>query len=127
LQDCQKADGKADTDSQESEADMEPENFICDACGLPPHSPGAQRLMETGLPSGWVRRTFGRRTFTLCDCCGSIHHFKDGVSAYLQETLGLAPNATCDFSGSTELGSGLHRLRVKSPGSSNDPDLGGGA
>jgi hypothetical protein len=105
---------------------MSPEDVVCDACGLPPYPPDAQRLEETGLPNGWVRRTFGRRTFTLCDCCGSIHHFKDGVSAYLQEALGLAPNASCDFSSSGEPGSGLHRLRIKRPASSSDPDTGEG-
>lgn len=98
--------------------------LLCDACGLPPYPEGVPVLPETGLPSGWVNRTFGRRTFTLCDCCGSVHHFKDGLSAYLQEALGLGPNTVCDFASSTAPGSGLHRNRVRSRNTDGDPPTG---
>lgn len=92
----------------------------CDACGLPPAAPDLAAADDTGLPRGWVRRSFGRRTFTLCDCCGSIHHFKSGLSAYLQEALCLGPDAMCDFARSNEPGSGLHRLRIKPEDKSDD-------
>ena len=95
--------------------------LVCDACGLPPYPEGVPLLPETNLPAGWLRRTFGRRTFTLCDCCGSVHHFKDGVSAYLQEALGLGPNAVCDFAANPYPGSGLHRNRVKVQRRDGDP------
>ena len=98
--------------------------LVCDACGLPPYPEGAPSSPDTGLPSGWVRRTFGRRTFTLCDCCGSVHHFKDGVSAYLQEALGLGPNAVCDFTKDTTPGSGMHRNRIKAQKPDGDPPPG---
>ena len=89
---------------------MEPQPIICDACELPPHGRAAEKIVDE-LPAGWYWRTFGRRTFRLCDCCGSIHHFKGGISPYLQETLGLAPNAVCDFEASEKAGGGLHRRR----------------
>lgn len=95
---------------------MATDQIICDACGLAPHG-AAEIIDDAGLPTGWHVRTFGRRTFTLCDCCGSILQFKGGVSPYLQEALGLAPTAFCDF---TKPGSGLHRLRRKPPEATAD-------
>ncbi len=100
-------------------------DLVCDACGLPPYPPGEAMPAGQSLPGGWVRRTIGRRTFTLCDCCGSVRHFRGGVSAYLQDALGVAPNAVCDFSASSEPGSGLHRFRVRPP-PADDPAEGGG-
>jgi hypothetical protein len=91
---------------------MSADAVTCDACGLPPHGEAADAA-QGELPNGWYIRVFGRRRFRLCDCCGSIRHFKGGVSAYLQEALGLAPNAMCDFAASNEPGSGLHRLRIR--------------
>lgn len=111
------------------------DDLVCDACGLPPQPPvqavaagaAATNAVAPGtaadeLPAGWVRRKIGRRTFTLCDCCGSIHHFKGGISAYLQDALGLGPNAMCDFAEAP--GSGLHRLRVRR--ADGEPGDGGG-
>lgn len=100
---------------------MATDQIVCDACGLAPHG-AAMTLDGAGLPSGWYKRTFGRRSFTLCDCCGSILQFKGGVSPYLQEALGLAPTAFCDFS---EPGSGLHRLRLTQPATMPDEPAGG--
>jgi hypothetical protein len=106
---------------------MSADTVTCDACGLPPHGEAAA-FAPGELPKGWHIRVFGRRRFRLCDCCGSIRHFKGGVSAYLQEALGLAPNAMCDFAASNEPGSGLHRLRIRAaasglePGASAEPD-----
>ncbi len=98
--------------------------LLCDACQLAPYPADAARSPETGLPEGWVRRTIGRRTFTLCDCCGSIRHFKGGVSAYLQETLGIGPEARVDFAASSEPGSGLHRHRKSRGGGPEEPPTG---
>lgn len=112
---------------------MVPREFICDACGLPPHAvedaalAGQERSAGQELPAKWVRRTFGRRKFILCDCCGSTHHFKGGLSTYLQETLGLGPYAVCDFAADAAPGSGLHRLRIKQPDPTDDPPEGAGS
>lgn len=88
-----------------------PNKLICAACQLEPYPADAPRAAETGLPAGWVVRGIAGRSFTLCDCCGDIRHFKGGVSSYLQEKLGLAPTARLDFIDSETVGSGLHRLR----------------
>ncbi len=84
---------------------------ICDACKLPPYPPNAPAMADTGLPAGWVIRQINGRTFTLCDCCGSIRHFRGGISTYLQQCLGLPDDAQCRFD--DEAGSGLHRTRVR--------------
>ncbi len=84
---------------------------ICAACRLEPFPADAPRDRETGLPQGWVVRTISGRSYTLCECCGDIRHFKGGVSSYLQENLGLSPTARLDSALSDEVGSGLHRLR----------------
>ncbi len=86
-------------------------DLICDACKLAPYPADAPRHAETGLPKGWVVRRINGRAFTLCDCCGSIKHFKGGISTYLQENLGLPEYAQCEFE--EEVGGGLHRLRVR--------------
>lgn len=85
---------------------------ICDACKMPPFPETAPLVPETGMPSGWVTRRINGRSFTLCDCCGSVRHFKGGISTYLQEHLGLPEHAQCEFA--DEAGGGLHRSRVKS-------------
>ncbi|MBU2581609.1 MAG: hypothetical protein KJ622_07810 [Alphaproteobacteria bacterium] len=82
----------------------------CDACKLPPFPPEIERDADTGLPTGWFVRRVAGRTFTLCECCGDIRHFKGGVSLYLQENLGLAEHAKCEFDETP--GSGLHRMRT---------------
>lgn len=105
----------------------EPHALVCDACGLPPVAGAADVApAPDALPAGWVRRKIGRRTFALCDCCGSIHHFKGGISAYLQDALGVGPNAMCDFA--QEPGSGLHRLRIDRAARDDEPsgEAGGG-
>lgn len=84
----------------------------CDACKLPPYPADAPVVAETGLPAGWIVRRIAGRTFTLCDCCGNIRHFKGGVSTYLQENLGLAPDARLEAADAP--GGGLHRTRVRS-------------
>ena len=92
---------------------MPASDLVCDACGLPPFEDGAVQQTGEALPRGWVRRTIGKRTFTLCDCCGDVRHFRGSVSAYLQEALGVNANAVVDFSATSEPGSGLHRHRIK--------------
>lgn len=87
--------------------------FVCDACKLPPMvsaDPEAPFKAGGPVPPGWFVRKIDRRTFTLCDCCGSMHHFKGGVSTYLQEELGLGPYAVLVLDDGP--GSGLHRQRV---------------
>jgi hypothetical protein len=86
--------------------------IVCDACKLPP--PAGAALGDTGLATGWVIRRIDGRSFTLCDCCGSIRHFKGGISAYLQRHLGVNEYAEVDFGDAP--GSGLHRHRVRRPG-----------
>ncbi len=86
-------------------------DLICEACKMPPYPEDSPRDAASGLPGGWVVRRINGRAYTLCDCCGSIRHFKGGVSTYLQEHLGVPEHARCDF-GDGE-GGGLHRNRVK--------------
>lgn len=86
-------------------------DLICDACKMPPYPADIAVSPETGLPTGWVSRRIAGRTFTLCDCCGNIRHFKGGVSTYLQENLGVSQDAHCDFQDVP--GGGLHRARLK--------------
>jgi hypothetical protein len=87
---------------------MPGEGIHCEACGLPPHDGEGRAIASAEPPAGWHMRRIGRRSFVLCDVCGDIQHFKGGVSAYLQEALGIGPRAFPDFS---EAGAGLHRLR----------------
>lgn len=84
---------------------------VCDACKLPPPDADAVRVAEGALAPGWVVRRIDGRTFTLCDCCGSIRQFKGGVSAYLQKTLGVSEYAEIEFDDVP--GGGLHRQRLK--------------
>jgi hypothetical protein len=86
-------------------------DLICAACKMTPYPADAPRDEETGLPATWVVRRINERAYILCDCCGSIRHFKGGVSSYLQEHLGVPEYARCDFS--DEEGGGLHRNRVR--------------
>ena len=74
-----------------------PPDIICKACKMTPYPPDAPLLPETGLPKGWVTRKINGNVYTLCDCCGDIMHFKGGISAYLQENLGVPEYATCEF------------------------------
>lgn len=85
------------------------DDLTCNACRMAPYPADAPRVPETGLPSGWVVRRINGRTFTLCDCCGDIRHFKGAISSYLQEALGLPEYARCEFD--DQAGSGLHRTR----------------
>lgn len=85
--------------------------LVCAACRLSPFPADAPRDAASGLPHGWVVRLIAGRTYTLCDCCGDIRHFKGGISTYLQESLGVSEHAKCDFG--DEQGGGLHRNRVK--------------
>lgn len=87
---------------------------VCDACKMPPYPADAPLAAETGLPKGWVSRRINGRSYTLCDCCGDIKHFKGGISTYLQEYLGLPERAHVEFDEAS--GSGLHRTRVRSRG-----------
>jgi hypothetical protein len=91
---------------------MANEDIVCDACGLPPHGKAAATI-DDGLPDGWFIRVFGRRRFRLCDCCGDILHFKGGVSAYLQDALGLSEHAVCDFAAGRGPSTGLYRQHKK--------------
>ena len=84
----------------------------CAACGLPPYPPDRPIDAASGLPTGWVDRRIGSRQYLLCECCGDIRHFKGGISPYLQEHLGVGPNAQCQFG--EQPGSGLHKSRVRS-------------
>ncbi|MEQ1710011.1 MAG: hypothetical protein ABL908_01260 [Hyphomicrobium sp.] len=91
--------------------------LLCDACKLPPMGgsstpapSGSDAASERALPPGWFVRRIDARTFTLCDCCGSMQHFKGGVSAYLQQQLGLGPYAVLAVDEGP--GSGLHRHRI---------------
>lgn len=87
--------------------------LICAACRLPPLAAGEAAMAEDArpLPPGWRERRIAGRSFILCECCGDIRHFKGGISLYLQENLGVGPNAQCDFA--DEPGSGLHRTRLR--------------
>ncbi|MGD9671066.1 MAG: hypothetical protein AB7U75_18815 [Hyphomicrobiaceae bacterium] len=86
-------------------------DITCDACKMAPFPADAPRDAATGLPQSWVVRRINGRTYTLCDCCGSIRHFKGGISSYLQESLGVPEYAQCDFG--EEEGGGLHRSRLR--------------
>lgn len=86
-------------------------SLACDACKMPPYPADAAPSAATGLPPGWTVRRIAGRTFTLCECCGSIRHFKGGISTYLQENLGLAPDARFEFEDAP--GGGLHRSRIR--------------
>ena len=86
-------------------------DLVCKACQMPPYPPDLALDAVTGLPTGWVVRRINGRSFTLCDCCGNIRHFKGGVSTYLQEHLGVGADARCDFE---EIpGGGFHRSRFR--------------
>lgn len=87
------------------------QDLVCDACKMAPYPEDMPRDATTGLPQTWLVRRINGRNYTLCDCCGSIRHFKGGISSYLQENLGVPENAQCDFG--KEEGSGLHRHRVR--------------
>lgn len=78
---------------------------------MPPHPEDAPCDPISGLPPGWYQRRINKRTYVLCEVCGNIKHFKGGISTYLQEYLGLSPQAQCEFDEAT--GSGLHRTRFK--------------
>lgn len=86
-------------------------DLACEACKMTPYPADAPRDSGTGLPAGWVVRRINGRAYTLCDCCGSIRHFKGGISTYLQENLGVPEYAQCDFG--DEEGGGLHRNRSR--------------
>lgn len=87
-------------------------DLVCAACRLAPvPTEASDSGSDGGLPRGWVVRRIAGRTYTLCDCCGDIRHFKGGISTYLQENLGVPEYAQCDFG--DEQGGGLHRNRVK--------------
>jgi len=86
-------------------------DLTCAACKLAPYPADAPRDPASGLPKGWIVRTIAGRSYTLCDCCGDIRHFKGGVSTYLQENLGVPDYAHCDFEDAS--GGGLHRNRTK--------------
>lgn len=90
---------------------MSEATIVCAACRMEPFPADAPRNAETGLPQGWCVRTISGRSYTLCECCGDIRHFKGGVSSYLQENLGVAPSARLDSAESEAVGSGLHRVR----------------
>ena len=45
--------------------------------------------LKDALPRGWRPRRIDGRVFMLCDVCGNISHFRAGLSAYLQDRLGL--------------------------------------
>ncbi len=85
--------------------------LICDACKMAPYPADTPHNAETGLPDTWVVRRINGRAYTLCDCCGSVRHFKGGISSYLQENLGVPEHAQCDFG--EEAGGGLHRHRFR--------------
>jgi hypothetical protein len=85
--------------------------LTCDACKMPPFPEDAPLDAATGLPAGWYLRRINGRAYTLCDCCGTIRHFKGGVSTYLQQHLGLPEDARIECA--DEPGSGLHRTRVR--------------
>lgn len=84
-------------------------DVICDACRLPPPEP--VELGPDGLVKGWYIRRIAGRTYTLCDCCGSIRHFRGGISAYLQCHLGVGEYA--EFELDDVPGGGLHRQRLQ--------------
>lgn len=90
---------------------------VCDACKLPPFGDAAvdaNSAADGAAPSlapGWFVRRIDGRTFTLCDCCGAMQHFKGGVSPYLQQQLGLGPYAVLELI--DRPGGGLHRTRIE--------------
>lgn len=85
--------------------------LVCDACKLPPPDAAAASTESGTLAAGWVVRRIDGRTFTLCDCCGSIRQFKGGISAYLQKSLGVSEYAEVEFEDVP--GGGLHRQRLR--------------
>lgn len=61
-------------------------DLTCEACKMPPYPADAPLDATSGLPAGWVVRRINGRAYTLCDCCGSIRHFKGGVSTICRST-----------------------------------------
>lgn len=70
----------------------------CRACGCEGESEGDQQAGAPGLPAGWFSRCIDDVDYVLCDVCGSVGHFRGGVSAYLLDTLQLDEGARCDVS-----------------------------
>lgn len=62
----------------------------CEACGqgCELETSGPTDL-KAALPKGWRPRRIDGRVYILCDVCGNIRHFCGGLSAYLQDRLGL--------------------------------------
>ncbi len=52
--------------------------------------------LKRAMPKGWRPRRIDGRVYNLCDVCGNISHFCGGLSAYLQENLGLPKNVEFD-------------------------------
>ena len=45
--------------------------------------------LKSAMPKGWRPRRIDGQVYNLCEVCGNIRHFCGGLSAYLQDRLGL--------------------------------------
>jgi len=64
----------------------------CDACKMEIElSASGPTDLKSAMPKGWRPRRIDGHVYNLCDVCGNIRHFCGGLSAYLQDRLGL-PN-----------------------------------
>jgi len=64
----------------------------CDACKQECElSAAGPTDLKSAMPKGWRPRRIDGHVYNLCDVCGNIRHFCGGLSAYLQDRLGL-PN-----------------------------------
>ncbi len=53
--------------------------------------------LKSAMPKGWRPRRIDGQVYNLCDVCGNISHFRGGLSAYLQDRLGLAKRVEFDW------------------------------
>lgn len=69
----------------------------CAACGCAGEASVTGIMdIDKALPKRWKRRQINKQAYILCDVCGHPRHFTTGLSAYLQDRLGLPANATCE-------------------------------
>lgn len=52
--------------------------------------------LKNAMPKGWRARRIDNQVYNLCDVCGNISHFCGGLSAYLQDRLGLPKKVDFD-------------------------------
>ncbi len=66
--------------------------------------------LKAAMPKGWIPRRIDGQVYNLCDVCGNIAHFVGGLSAYLQDRLGLPNHVEFDHPEENDLSFWTPRL-----------------